>query len=169
MNCIFVPSLPLLLAVLALPTVQSAELRPIVEFPRATHVSSTVTVGEILRGQQVQRVDVLLGRAVEFGPVSLHAEMAQMLLLLASPTSASEAPTSVLALEDHGPTIRVSLSAGYDLTIRRIHHDCYRIYWDGKTAWFRFGKSSNQKVHSTGASSSAAATNRTPSAAGSCR
>ena len=169
MNHIFLRSIPLLLAVLASPTVRSAELRPIVEFPHPTNVTSTVTVGEILRGQQVQRVDVLLDRAVEFGPVSLHSEMAQMLSLLASPQSASEPPTSLLALEDHGPTIRVALSAGHDLTIRRIHNDCYRFYWDGKTTWFRFGKSSNQAVQRTGASRSAAETNRTPSAAGSRR
>jgi len=146
MNRIFLRSILLLLAVLALPTVRSAELRLIVEFPHATHVTSIVTVGEILRGRQVQRVDVLLDRAVEFGPVSLHGEMAQMLSLLASPKSASEPPTSLLALEDHGTTIRVALSAGHDLTIRRIHSDCYRLYWEGKTTWFRFGKSSNQKV-----------------------
>ena len=150
MNRIFLWSIPLLLAVLALPTVESAELRSIVEFPHATNVTSTVTVGEILRGQHVQRVDVLLDRAVEFGPVSLHAEMAQMLSLLASPQSVSEPPTSLLALEDHGPTIRVALSAGHDLIIRRIHNDCYRFYWDGMTAWFRFEKSSNQTVQQGG-------------------
>lgn len=169
MNRIFLRSMPLLLAALGLPTAQSAELKPIVEFPRATNVTSTVTVREILRGRQVQRVDVLLDSAVEFGPVSLHAEMAQMLSLLASPQSVSEPPASVLALEDHGPTIRVALSAGHDLIIRRIHNDCYRFYWEGKTTWFRFGKSSNQTVQQTGASRSAAETNRTPSAAGSRR
>jgi hypothetical protein len=97
MNCTFLWSILLLLAVLALPTVQSAEVRPIVEFPHASNVTSTVTVEEILRGRQVQRVDVLLDRAVEFGPVSLLGEMAQMLSLLASPQSASEPPTSLLA------------------------------------------------------------------------
>ena len=146
MNRTFAWSLLVSLAVLVLPMVQSAELRPIVEFPHASNVTSIVTVGEILRGRQVQRVDVLLNRAVEFGPVSLHAEMAQMLLLLASPQSASEPPASLLALEDHGPTIRVALSAGQDLTIRRIHNDCYRFYWDGKSTWFRFGRSSKQTV-----------------------
>ena len=169
MNRIFLRSLPLLLAVLALPTVQSAELRPIVEFPHATHVTSTVTVGKILRGRQVQRVDVLLDRAVEFVPVSLHAEMAQMLSLLASPESASEAPTSLLISTGRSRSYDPGRTAGHDLTIRRIHNDCYRFYWDGKTTWFRFGKSSNQTVQRTGASRSAAETNRAPSAAGSRR
>lgn len=162
-------SMLLLMTVLALPTVQSAQLKPIVEFPQASNVTSTVTVGEILRGRNVQRVHVLLDRAVEFGPVILHGEMAQMLSLLASPQSASEPPTSLLALEDQGPTIRVALNAGNDLTIRRIHNGSYRFYWDGKTTWFRFGRSSKKTVQKTGANRPAAETNPAPSAAGARR
>ena len=161
MNRNLLRSIPLLLAVLTSPTVQSAEVKPIVEFPHATNVTSTVTIGEILNGQHVQRVDVLLDKTIDFGPVSLNAEMAQMLSLLAASESVSERPSSQLDLEDFGPPIRVTLSGGRDLTIRRIHFDCYRIYWDGKTTWFRFKKSSTQ----IGNIRSTAETNQTPSAA----
>ena len=124
-------------------TARAGELKPLVKFPAATDIASVIKIGEILGDRHIRGVEVLLDRSVHSGPVDLHAEIAKMLSLLASPQSASESPLN-LALEDHGPTIRVTMTSGQELVVRRIHFDCYRIYWDGKTTWFRLAMSSNK-------------------------
>jgi hypothetical protein len=127
-------------------TVESSELRPPVEFPHATPVIDTVKVTDIVGIRHVQRVEVLLDKALVFESRSLQAEIARMMLLLDSRELESEPPLNLLALEDLGPTILVTLSDGNELIIRRVHVDCYRLYWSGKTAWFRFDRPSNQGV-----------------------
>lgn len=168
MNRCFHRIVQLLLALVGLGAAQAADLNPLTEFPPATNVTSTVTVADIVHGRQIQRMEVLLDRAVLFGPVNLNAEIAQMLSLLTSTQSKSEPSTSLLALEDHGPTVRVVMSTGQDLIVRRIHNNCYRLYWEGKTAWFRFGKSSNQSGPANGSPPIRSETNSTSSAVG-CR
>lgn len=126
------------LLLIGLVTARAGELKPLVKFPAATNIASVIKIREILGDRHIQGVEVLLDRAVYFGPVDLHSEIAKMLSLLASPQSASEPPINRLALEDEGPTIRVTMTPAQEVVVRRIHFDCYRIYWDGKTTWFRF-------------------------------
>ena len=136
----------------------------VVEVPRVTNVTSVVTVGEILGGRHIQRVE-LFGRdaheMVYMRPKEqweetakyIHTEIAHMLLLIASPQAASVEPHEALAFENDmphlPPSIRVRLTDGHDeqdVIIRRLDDGCYRFYWDGKTAWFRFAMPSNQTV-----------------------
>lgn len=105
------------------------------QFPNAAPLAAPITIAEILRGRQIVQVQVLSERARMFGPVDLHVELTQMLSLLSKVESVS-VTDGQLAAEDSGPAIRVGLNTGAEIIVRRIHFRSYRLYWEGKTAWF---------------------------------